>query len=51
MTKTYCGKDNEFGGESGLRVELLKVKKGYFFVSCHILSTLAYVISKSIFAN
>ena len=23
----------------------------FFFVSCHILSTLAYVISKSIFAN
>jgi len=31
ITKTYCGKDNKFGGESGLRVELLKVKKEYFF--------------------
>ena len=42
-----CGKVGEFRGESGLG---MRVEKEFLFFLCvrHILSTLAYVISKSI---
>ena len=52
MVVKYCGKDNKFRGESGLRVFVVEGPKiSIIFLCCVTFTTLAYVISKSVFAN